>query len=256
LLWEKTQFENFDIVYAASKLPTQNDFTPGTLQMFRGVERSILFGVPLNSKELLFQCYFKHKESISSLNQRSLHTIYKDFDPKVKKVFEDMEHDHNNPIFYDTITMVKEPILNKKRVVLLGDTGYCPTFLSGMGASLGMLGGHCLAHFLKKSDPETALNEYNTFMQPILATFQSNARKNTTTAMATSSLSLSLSKLFLKTIPDSIFYKNLGNQFFLPSETLKRNVDYFYLDSIQLLFSSPPILRAVMNLDFETSLIS
>jgi len=120
--------------------------------------------------------------------------------------------------------MVKEPTLYKKRVVLLGDAGYCPTFLSGMGASLSLLGAKCLSNLLIKSpdNTENVFKEYNTFMQPILHQFRENARSNANSILATSPFNLYATNLITRFLPKSILYKSWGEQFKLSEENYKK----------------------------------
>jgi len=76
--------------------------------------------------------------------------------------------------------MVDAPDLVNGNMVLLGDAGYCPTALSGMGASLSIYGAKALSHFISKTpdDLTSACSNYNRLMQPIIRKFQSNARNN------------------------------------------------------------------------------
>ena len=77
--------------------------------------------------------------------------------------------------FYATeIAQVKMETLYKERVVLLGDAGYCPSPMSGMGTSLAIVGAYVLAGELAKDpgDVAAALARYQAFMQPFARTAQ------------------------------------------------------------------------------------
>ena len=47
--------------------------------------------------------------------------------------------------YFDSVGQVQLDAWSRGRVVLLGDAGYCPTPLSGMGTSLSLVGAHVLA---------------------------------------------------------------------------------------------------------------
>lgn len=70
------------------------------------------------------------------------------------------------------IGQVKMPrhILHKDCVVLLGDAGYCPSLLTGMGTTLSLIGAYVLAGELVRNgrDVEKALDAYQEIMmQPV-----------------------------------------------------------------------------------------
>ena len=110
--------------------------------------------------------------------------------------------------------MVHTPILYKNNVVLLGDAGYCPTPLSGMGASLSIYGAKALANFIDNSpdDLKKALDGYNNLMQPIIQKFQSNARKNARTFLPLGQTKLWLMNLIFKLVPLSSITRKMNNE--------------------------------------------
>lgn len=81
-----------------------------------------------------------------------------------------------DPGFYFTAaSQVHLPCWHRGRVVLVGDAGYCPAFLSGRGTSLALTGAHLLAEELDRSgeDLTAALARYETRQRPYVTFAQS-----------------------------------------------------------------------------------
>ncbi|KAG5996238.1 hypothetical protein E4U54_002633 [Claviceps lovelessii] len=74
-----------------------------------------------------------------------------------------------SPDFYSHSAMqIRSKIWHKGRIVLLGDAGYAPTPLTGMGTSLAMVGSHILAGEITKcpEDPAKAFRTYEAVLRP------------------------------------------------------------------------------------------
>ncbi len=76
-----------------------------------------------------------------------------------------------SPDFYlDTLGQVHLPTWSSGRVALVGDAGYCPSPLSGMGTSLALVGAYVLAGELAAGDPPAAaFARYEATMRPYVA---------------------------------------------------------------------------------------
>jgi 2-polyprenyl-6-methoxyphenol hydroxylase-like FAD-dependent oxidoreductase len=218
-VWSELEVEDFNIYYAAGRLTGKHSCQPGNYPTYRGVKK-MLAVFPLNETELAIQCYI-HTESIRNFKgfeRGILSEAFKQFD---KNGFEPLQRlETSGNIFSDRLGMVHASVLNKGRIVLLGDAGYCPTPLSGMGASLSIYGAKALAHFIKDApgDLEKALANYNNIMQPIIRKFQSNARKNAKTFLPMSRIALALGNFIFKYIPLSRIAKKVGEELTLTSE--------------------------------------
>ncbi|MER5432382.1 FAD-dependent monooxygenase [Streptomyces sp. NPDC002588] len=78
--------------------------------------------------------------------------------------------------YFDSIAQVRMPGWSNGRVVLVGDAGYGPSFFSGMGSSLAMLGADLLAGELSAGGSvEAALSRYEQRMRPHVTEAQSMA---------------------------------------------------------------------------------
>ncbi|HEY9291037.1 MAG TPA: FAD-dependent oxidoreductase [Microlunatus sp.] len=76
--------------------------------------------------------------------------------------------------FFDSMDQVKLPRWHRDRVVLLGDAGYCPSPLSGLGTSLAIVGAYVLAGELARHDLDhrLAFPRYDEIMRPYIAQAQ------------------------------------------------------------------------------------
>ncbi|MFC1413489.1 FAD-dependent monooxygenase [Streptacidiphilus sp. N1-12] len=70
--------------------------------------------------------------------------------------------------FFDSMSQVRLDRWSRGRVVLLGDAGYCPSPLTGLGTSLALVGAYVLAGELAEArgDHRTALGNYDRVMRP------------------------------------------------------------------------------------------
>ena len=117
-------------------------------------------------------------------------------------------------MFCDNVGMVTLPHLFKGRVVALGDAGYCPTFLSGMGASLALVGarGLDLALRTESNNVPAALQRFSDIMQPIIAHYQQNAAENVRTMLDTSPAHALLHKWMVRLSPPMMIIRRLAKQ--------------------------------------------
>ncbi|QMU70711.1 FAD-dependent monooxygenase [Streptacidiphilus sp. P02-A3a] len=76
--------------------------------------------------------------------------------------------------FLDSMGQVRLDHWSRGRAVLLGDAGYCPTPLTGLGTSLAMVGGYVLAGELAAADGDhrAAFAGYDRVMRPYVSQAQ------------------------------------------------------------------------------------
>ncbi|WP_285628684.1 FAD-dependent monooxygenase, partial [Kineosporia sp. NBRC 101677] len=76
-------------------------------------------------------------------------------------------------LFFDTAAQIRMPHWSSGRVVLVGDAAYAPSFLTGQGTSLALVGAYLLAHALAtEPDIDRALTDYERRMRPFVAANQ------------------------------------------------------------------------------------
>lgn len=80
-------------------------------------------------------------------------------------------------IYFDAVGQIVMPKWTKGRVALVGDSGYCASFFSGMGSSLAMIGARTLAQSIEsnRGNLRLGLAAYDRTMAPIVAEAQEMA---------------------------------------------------------------------------------
>lgn len=83
------------------------------------------------------------------------------------------------PLF-DSVHQVEMPSWHTDRVVLVGDSAWCVTLYSGMGASSGMAGADLLGTVLQRNpgNPARALREWEMRLRPFARTHQRIGRRD------------------------------------------------------------------------------
>ncbi len=77
------------------------------------------------------------------------------------------ELEQNNDVYFDSISQVKAPKWSIGRCAMTGDAAFCPSPLSGMGASLSMVGAYILAGELSRHENhKDAFAAYEKLMRP------------------------------------------------------------------------------------------
>ena len=81
---------------------------------------------------------------------------------------------------FDSVHQVVMPTWHTGRVVLLGDSAWCLTLYSGMGASSALAGADLLGTVLQRNpgNPARALREWEMRLRPFIADHQKNGRRD------------------------------------------------------------------------------
>jgi 2-polyprenyl-6-methoxyphenol hydroxylase-like FAD-dependent oxidoreductase len=96
--------------------------------------------------------------------------------PILENLFDQFEHADGR--IFDSVHQVQMPTWHTDRVVLVGDSAWCLTLYSGMGASLGLAGADLLGTTLARNPGQTsrALREWEQRLRPFVATQQHAGR--------------------------------------------------------------------------------
>ena len=79
-------------------------------------------------------------------------------------------------LYFDEIAQIRMPSWSKGRVALVGDSAYAPSFYSGQGTSLALVGAYVLAEALSKhADHRDAFAEYEARCRPFVEANQALA---------------------------------------------------------------------------------
>ena len=86
---------------------------------------------------------------------------------------------HSDSLFFDEVCQVHVPQWYKGRVALVGDAAHAPSFFTGMGTSLAMIGATCLAKSLAAhADHQIAFAQYQEQHKPFAEEIQSRIIQN------------------------------------------------------------------------------
>ncbi len=79
-------------------------------------------------------------------------------------------------LYFDEIAQIRMPAWSKGRVALVGDSAYAPSFYSGQGTSLALVGAYVLAQALSRhADHRDAFAEYEARCRPFVEANQALA---------------------------------------------------------------------------------
>lgn len=212
LLWGQDGENNIDLGYAAGIISVNHGFGKGEAKTFKGVGRSISF-FPVAENKIALQASFRKKTSEKFNPTINLVNEFSGFSQQVLSLLNQI--DEKGELFFDQVGMIKLNSLVKGWVILLGDAGYCPSFLSGMGASLSMLGSKLLSYQINnnaRSNIHEALAEYERIMVTLSTHFHNNALKNLKREVPAGSRSEKIGKLIMRNIPLSLVKRSVKRQ--------------------------------------------
>ncbi|MEU6734840.1 FAD-dependent monooxygenase [Streptomyces physcomitrii] len=75
-------------------------------------------------------------------------------------------------LFFDTVSQIRMPRWSRGRVALVGDAAYAPSFLTGQGTSLALVGAYMLAGSLAGRDHAAGLAAYERSTRPFVTANQ------------------------------------------------------------------------------------
>jgi 2-polyprenyl-6-methoxyphenol hydroxylase-like FAD-dependent oxidoreductase len=169
---------------------------------------------PVTDTKIVLQAYFKALANADRHDEdakKFLIETYKKFTPKVTQLLTAISS--NDYTFYDSIAMIELETFVQEQVVLLGDAGYCPTFLSGMGASLSLLGAKVLSESLQLlPDIRDALKRYDSIVHPIAMHFHKNARSNMSRELPQNPTQAAILNVVMHYLPFSVIAKGVTRQ--------------------------------------------
>lgn len=109
-----------------------------------------------------------------SLYQEQFLEKFPEKDWKIPNLKEDLQESTEG--YYDMVAQVHLPVWSKNRIAFVGDAAFAPSFLSGQGTSLALIGAYVLAGELAtKNDFTAAFSEYETKLRPFVEEKQKSA---------------------------------------------------------------------------------
>jgi 2-polyprenyl-6-methoxyphenol hydroxylase-like FAD-dependent oxidoreductase len=215
LLWGDAGMRPLGVVYAAATVDVAHGLDPRAIHGYFGEAHNVAF-IPVDDRRLLVQCYWRQQRTErpdANAARAMMVDAFGAFAPSVRRLLDTIPA--NGDVFCDAVSMVVIPSRVRGRAVLLGDAGYCPTFLSGMGASLGLLGAKLLAASLPVdgSSVEDSLTRYDDGLRPVVEHFQASALANAETALPSSHWKTVALGWAMHLLPVSVLAKHLGKRF-------------------------------------------
>jgi 2-polyprenyl-6-methoxyphenol hydroxylase-like FAD-dependent oxidoreductase len=117
-------------------------------------------------------------------------------------------------IFMDVVAQVELPVWYRQRVAFVGDAAYCPTLLSGQGASLAMAGAYLLTRALQDcGEPQAAFRQYEASLRPYVESQQRAARGFAKQFIPDTRVGIAAQRAALKVLFSRPFLPLLGLQF-------------------------------------------
>lgn len=214
---------DFNVFYMGGRLKEKHTYPVGRFKTFIDVNKSLAI-YPISPDELAIQCYIYNTDEVAKIQAKSDQLLTETFNGYGREVQQLIDRFlQNGLLFSDKMGMAHAPNLASNRIVLVGDAGYCPTALSGMGASLSIYGAKALAHFMSQSPDDIILacQHYNSLMQPIIEKFQRNARSNSETFLPKNEATLKAFTTFFSTSSDADLYTRMTAQLVLTDDQLR-----------------------------------
>ncbi len=111
------------------------------------------------------------------LQRRRTEELFRDGGWEIPRLVAAMER--ADDLFFDTVSQIHMPHWSSGRVALVGDAAHAPSFLSGQGTSLALVGAYVLAGELAThTDPIDAFASYERLARPFTEANQALALNN------------------------------------------------------------------------------
>jgi 2-polyprenyl-6-methoxyphenol hydroxylase-like FAD-dependent oxidoreductase len=223
LLWGSEGRQAIGVVYAAATIDVEHGLDPRGAHGYFGESHNAAF-LPIDARRLLVQCYWRaglDDRPLPSAAREALVDTFRSFGPGVRRLLAAIPPDGD--VFCDAVSMIVLRSRVRGRVVLLGDAGYCPTFLSGMGASLGLLGAKLLSVALPVDGADVAegLKRYDETLRPVIEHFQANALANVGRALPSSHMEVVVRAWAMHLLPAGVLARHFGKQFAVEERLLR-----------------------------------
>ncbi len=125
--------------------------------------------------------------------------------------------------YFDSVSQVKMNHWSKGKVSLVGDACDCPSFLSGQGSTLAMVGAYILAGELKESkgNYEAAFQQYENIFKPLIETKQKLAQSFAGSLIPKNNFAIWIRNTFANVMFSSLISKWFVRKYMTDKITLK-----------------------------------
>jgi 2-polyprenyl-6-methoxyphenol hydroxylase-like FAD-dependent oxidoreductase len=137
--------------------------------------RSVALRPYSQDKTLVYLCFRSKERGYENLDvdmqKRLIQKLFADAGFEAPRILRELPN--LDDFYFTSIAQVKMDRWSKGRVTLVGDAGYCPSALSGMGANVALVGAYILAGELSRhQDYSEAFKQYETWMRPYVTKAQ------------------------------------------------------------------------------------
>lgn len=209
------QFEHFmGYQFAIFEIPPLPHDLHNSFHMHVQPNRQVAVYPTQGDKWLVFVTFKSETESIPAQGERipALKNLLSDMDWYVPEIFDTVDEDAY--VFWDNLMQIHMPQWYQGRVALIGDSAYCPSLVSGQGASMAMAGAYFLAEALKETSNHTlAFQKMNAQLHPHIEKIQQSAQDFASTFVPKSWLRIQLVNWVLRFSNIPMFQGIIGKQF-------------------------------------------
>jgi 2-polyprenyl-6-methoxyphenol hydroxylase-like FAD-dependent oxidoreductase len=220
LLFGREEFYSNHLGYrfAVFLTPSLNYDLEQAYQMY--VEPGYQFGIfPFSKSEWMVFFIERIQEQHLPLYGERLNYLRKTIPPYQRlpaKILARLRED--TPIFMDFVTQITLPTWSNNRAILIGDAAYCPTLISGQGASMAMAGAYFLAQGLHgQEEPQHALLQFERRLRPHIEKIHASARRFAPNFVPQSRLQIQGINWLLRLSKFPLAKKVIGKQFTVES---------------------------------------
>lgn len=157
--------------------------------------RSVALRPESPDKTQVYLCFRSKERGYEKLDRemqkRLIQKLFADAGCEAPRILRELPKFDN--FYFDTVGQVKMDRWSKGRVTLVGDAGYCPSPLTGMGANLAIVGAYILAGELSRhQDYNEAFKQYEAWMRSYVTKAQKIIPGTVRVALPNSSAMISL----------------------------------------------------------------
>ncbi len=137
--------------------------------------RSVALRPENPDKTQVYLCFRSKERGYEKLDlemqKRLIQKLFADAGCEASRILRELPN--LDDFYLDTVGQVKMDRWSKGRVTLVGDAGYCPSPLTGMGANVAIVGAYILAGELSRhQDYNEAFKQYEAWMRPYVTKAQ------------------------------------------------------------------------------------
>jgi len=205
----------------------EGDFTSKYTMYSMPNKQVAVYSLKENKISVFFIFKYHSNMNIKSIDEQKkiIRSVFNEDKWICRQLLEKLDNAYD--FYFDSVGQVIMDKWSKGRVCLLGDAAFCPSLLSGQGASLSMAGAYLLAGELYKAkgEYETAFKNYEEVFKGFVESRQEIAKKFVKSFIPSSSLKIWIRNLCARFINISFFSKLYWKRLLVDEINLKNYED-------------------------------